>query len=97
MSLNFDEFNSVVEIFDKQSSTYKDKPYLWRKSGEKTGYEALTWQEVRNKVEADIILIAFEFVASAPIPKTVSVGNMTTSAFLSKFLLVIKSDLCIFN
>ena len=52
MSLNFDEFNSVVEIFDKQSSTYKDKPYLWRKSGEKTGYEALTWQEVRNKVES---------------------------------------------
>jgi len=52
MSLNFDEFNSVVEIFDKQSSTYKDKPYLWRKSSEKTGYEALTWQEVRNKVES---------------------------------------------
>ena len=52
MSVNFDEFNSVVEIFEKQSSTYKDKPYLWRKSGEKTGYEALTWQEVRNKVES---------------------------------------------
>ncbi len=52
MSLNFDEFNSVVEIFDKQSSTHKDKPYLWRKSVEKTGYEALTWQEVRNKVES---------------------------------------------
>ncbi len=52
MSLNFDEFNSVVEVFEKQSSTYKDKPYLWRKWDGKTGYEAITWQMVRNKVES---------------------------------------------
>ena len=52
MSLNFDEFNSVVEVFEKQSLTYKDKPYLWRKLDEKTSYEAITWQMVRNKVES---------------------------------------------
>ena len=51
MSLNFDEFNSVVEIFEKQSSTYKDKPYLWEKENDKNDYEAKTWQEVRNRVE----------------------------------------------
>ena len=31
MSLNFDELNSVVRIFDKQSSSLQDQPYLWRK------------------------------------------------------------------
>ena len=49
MSINFDKFNSVVEIFDVQSSSLKDNPYLWRKNGSK--YESLSWKEVRNKVE----------------------------------------------
>jgi len=35
MSLNFDEFNSVVKIFEKQSSTLQDQPYLWRKIDDK--------------------------------------------------------------
>ena len=48
MSLNFDNFNSVVELFEKQASTCPDRPYLWRKM--EGGYEALTWQNVRNRV-----------------------------------------------
>ena len=50
MSLNFDEFNSVVKIFDKQSSMLQDQPYLWRKIDDK--YSSLSWKEVRNNVES---------------------------------------------
>ena len=50
MSLNFDEFNSVVKIFDKQSSMLQDQPYLWRKTDDK--YSSLSWKEVRNNVES---------------------------------------------
>jgi len=49
MSLNFDEFNSVVKIFEKQSSTLQDQPYLWRKIDDK--YLSLSWKEVRINVE----------------------------------------------
>ena len=49
MSVNFDKFNSVVEIFEKQSSLLNNIPYLWRKVEDK--YVSLSWQEVRNKVE----------------------------------------------
>ena len=49
MSLNFDEFNSVVKIFEKQSSMLQDQPYLWRKIDDK--YASLTWKEVRSNVE----------------------------------------------
>ena len=49
MSLNFDEFNSVVKIFEKQSTTLQDKPYLWRKIDDK--YSSLSWREVRIIVE----------------------------------------------
>ena len=49
MSLNFDEFNSVVKIFDKQSSMLQDQPYLWRKIDDK--YSSLSWKEVRSSVE----------------------------------------------
>ena len=50
MSLNFDEFNSVVKIFEKQSSMLQDQPYLWRKIDDK--YSSLSWKEVRNNVES---------------------------------------------
>ena len=49
MSLNFDEFNSVVKIFEKQSSMLQDQPYLWRKIDDK--YLSLSWKEVRSNVE----------------------------------------------
>ncbi len=50
MSINFDEFNSVVKIFEKQSSVLNDQPYLWRKINDQ--YVPLSWKEVRNKVES---------------------------------------------
>ncbi len=49
MSLNFNEFNSVVKIFEKQSSMLQDQPYLWRKIDDK--YSSLSWKEVRSSVE----------------------------------------------
>ena len=50
MSINFDEFNSVVKIFEKQSSVLNDQPYLWSKINDQ--YVPLSWKEVRNKVES---------------------------------------------
>ena len=49
MSVNFDEFNSVVEVFANQSSSLNNQSYLWKKNGEK--YSSLSWKEVRKQVE----------------------------------------------
>jgi len=31
MSLNFDQFNSIVSLFHHQVKLFQDKPYLWKK------------------------------------------------------------------
>ena len=31
MSVDFDKFNSVISLFDKQSASLSEKPYLWYK------------------------------------------------------------------
>ena len=49
MSVNFDEFNSVVEVFVNQSSSLNNQAYLWKKNGDK--YSSLSWKEVREQVE----------------------------------------------
>ena len=48
MSLNFDEFNSVLEIFEKQTYALADKPYLWSKIN--NSYQSMSWQEVKDNV-----------------------------------------------
>ena len=50
MSVDFDKFNSVISLFDKQSATLSEKPYLWHKNN-KNEYTSLTWKQVRNKIE----------------------------------------------
>ena len=49
MSVDFNKFNSVISLFDKQSTTLSEKPYLWHKINNE--YIPLTWKQVRNKVE----------------------------------------------
>ena len=49
MSVNFDEFNSVVSVFEKQSLSLNHTPYLWRKDQDK--YVSLSWYEVQEKVK----------------------------------------------
>tara|TARA_Y100000590_G_scaffold315007_1_gene356194 strand:+ start:543 stop:2327 length:1785 start_codon:yes stop_codon:yes gene_type:complete len=49
MSLIFDKSNSVVNVFDKQSLSTPDKPFLWNKADE--NYISYSWKEIRNKVE----------------------------------------------
>ena len=50
MSINFDNFNSVVNLFSHQSSSLNKEPYLWKKSqGE---FVSLSWREVQENVEA---------------------------------------------
>ena len=49
MSVDFDKFNSVISLFDKQSTSLSEKPYLWHKINNE--YSPLTWKQVRIKVE----------------------------------------------
>ena len=50
MSINFDNFNSVVSLFIHQSSSLNTTPYLWKKSNGK--FTSLSWKEVQEKIEA---------------------------------------------
>ena len=50
MSINFDNFNSVVSLFFHQSLSLSSEPYLWKKTNEK--FTSLSWREVRENVEA---------------------------------------------
>ena len=50
MSINFDNFNSVVSLFNQQCKELKDNPYLWRKVEGK--FLSLSWLEVQKKVNA---------------------------------------------
>ena len=49
MSLNFDQFNSIVSLFHHQVKLFQDKPYLWKKIDGK--YISLTWKQVREQVD----------------------------------------------
>ena len=50
MSLNFDQFNSIVSLFHHQVKLFQDKPYLWKKIDGK--YISLSWNQVREQVDA---------------------------------------------
>ena len=50
MSINFDNFNSVVSLFNHQCKELKDSPYLWSKVEGK--FLSLSWLEVQKKVNA---------------------------------------------
>ena len=50
MSINFDNFNSVVSLLNHQCKELKDSPYLWRKVEGK--FLSLSWLEVQKKVNA---------------------------------------------
>ena len=49
MSVDFSKFNSIISLFDKQSTALSEKPYLWNKINNE--YFPLTWKQVRDKVE----------------------------------------------
>ena len=48
MSIDYDNTNSVLSIFDTQAHQFGDKPYLWRKI--KGKYASLSWMDVHDKV-----------------------------------------------
>ena len=50
MSVNFDNFNSVVSLFNQQCRELKDSPYLWRKVEGK--FLSLSWLDEQKKVNA---------------------------------------------
>ena len=50
MSINFNNFNSVVSLFVHQSSTLNTGAYLWKKLDGK--FISLSWKEVQVNVEA---------------------------------------------
>ena len=50
MSINFEQFNSIVSLFHHQSISLADKPYLWKKLDDK--FISLTWKQIREQVQA---------------------------------------------
>ena len=50
MSLNFDQFNSIVSLFHHQVNLFQDKPYLWKKIDGK--YTSLSWKQVSEQVDS---------------------------------------------
>ena len=56
MSIDYENINSVLSIFDAQARKFADKPYLWRKVQNK--YESLSWNEVYNKVSKTTLALS---------------------------------------
>jgi len=50
MSINFDQFNSVVSLFQSQSTLLSDNPYLWKKLDGK--FIPLSWSQTSEQVES---------------------------------------------
>ena len=50
MSTNFDQFNSIVSLFNHQSISFADKPYLWKKLDDK--FVSSTWKQIREQIQA---------------------------------------------
>ena len=50
MSVNFDNFNSIISLFHHKSKSSGNKPYLWKKINEK--FVSLSWEEVRISVDS---------------------------------------------
>ena len=50
MSINFDQFNSIVSLFYHQSIKLADEPYLWKKLDNQ--FVPLSWKKISEQVEA---------------------------------------------
>ena len=50
MIINFDDFNSITSVFYHQAEDLNDRPYLWKKSGDK--YISLNWTQVKEQVKS---------------------------------------------
>jgi len=49
MTVNFDNFNSIVSLFEYQAENLSTKPYLWKKNGKE--FDFLTWDKVKSMVD----------------------------------------------
>ena len=50
MSVNFDNFNSIISLFHHKSESLGNKPYLWKKINEE--FVSLSWEQVRRSVDS---------------------------------------------
>ena len=49
MTVNFDNFNSIVSLFEYQAENLSTKPYLWKKNNKE--FDFLTWNKVKSMVD----------------------------------------------
>ena len=49
MTVNFDNFNSIVSLFEYQAENLSTKPYLWKKNNKE--FDFLTWDKVKSMVD----------------------------------------------
>ena len=50
MSVNFDNFNSIISLFHHKFESLGNKPYLWKKINDE--FVSLSWEEVRKSVDS---------------------------------------------
>jgi len=50
MSVNFDNFNSIISLFHHKFESLGNKPYLWKKINNE--FVSLSWEEVRKSVDS---------------------------------------------
>ena len=49
MTVNFDNFDSIVSLFEYQAENLSTKPYLWKKNNKE--FDFLTWDKVKSMVD----------------------------------------------
>ena len=49
MTVNFDNFDSIVSLFEYQAENLSTKPYLWKKINKE--FDFLTWNKVKSMVD----------------------------------------------
>jgi len=49
MTVNFDNFDSIVSLFEYQAENLSTKPYLWKKNNKE--FDFLTWNKVKSMVD----------------------------------------------
>ena len=49
MTVNFDNFDSIVSLFEYQAENLSTKPYLWKKNDKE--FDFLTWNKVKSMVD----------------------------------------------
>ena len=109
MTVNFDNFDSIVSLFEYQAENLSTKPYLWKKNDKE--FDFLTWNKVKSMVdqiakslsslgilEGDRVIILSENRPEWQISDLaiMSIGAITVPMYTTSTLQVLLMIICIY-